>query len=47
MGIFICWTPQSVLAAIGLTAYLILRGVDSMRSDDAEGSRTDSGATLE
>jgi hypothetical protein len=29
MGIFICWTPQSVLAAIGLTAFLILRGVDS------------------
>lgn len=31
MGIFICWTPQSVLAAIGLTAYLIIRGIDSGR----------------
>lgn len=31
MGIFICWTPQSVLAAVGLTAFLILRGVDPKR----------------
>ena len=41
MGIFICWTPQSVLAAIGLTAFLILRGADSGRSDDEGKSRSD------
>jgi len=28
MGIYICWTPQSVLAAIGLTAFLLFRGID-------------------
>ncbi|MBC8870655.1 MAG: hypothetical protein H8E44_14630 [Planctomycetes bacterium] len=33
LGIFICWTPQSVLAAIGLTAFLIFRRAASERSE--------------
>lgn len=41
MGIFICWTPQSVLAAVGLTTFLILRGVDSENSGDTGISRSD------
>jgi len=37
LGIFICWTPQSAIAAIGLTAVLIYQHADSERDaeDDA------------
>jgi hypothetical protein len=29
LGIFICWTPQSAIAAIGLTAAIIYQHADS------------------
>jgi hypothetical protein len=33
LGFFICWTPQSAMAAIGLTAVLIFQHVRSRRAD--------------
>lgn len=41
LGIFICWTPQSVLAAIALIAKLILRNTDSGGTHVADHSPPD------
>ena len=41
MAIFICWTPQCVLAAIGLMARLILQHAPSIRTDVADHTEAD------
>ena len=41
MAIFICWTPQCVLAAIGLLARLILQHAPSIRTDVADHTEAD------